>query len=161
MRDVRARLRALLGVLAVACGGSTPATVAVAPPPPPPAPPAAPAPPPAEAAEAPPMEPANDAPQQVEAAPPEAAPKQAQGWLGVELEPAPDEGGVRITNVIPRSPAESAGLAAGDVLIRIEGDAVPTPTNVVMAVGGRNAGAPTSSFPSRSARNRTRTTSCG
>lgn len=138
MRRMRTRLGILVGLVAAACGGSAPATVAVAPPPPP-----------ARTASAPsaaPVEPAppaqsSDQAAQVEATPDESPTSAPQhGWLGVELEPAPDEGGVRITNVVPRSPAESAGLMSGDVLLRIEGEPVPTPTNVVMAVSGRGPG---------------------
>jgi peroxiredoxin len=58
----------------------------------------------------------------------------------VELEPAPDVGGVRINNVVPRSPAEGAGLLLGDVILKIDGDAVPSPRNVVAAVQARKPG---------------------
>jgi len=139
MRRMRTRRAMAAALITAACGGSAPATVAVTPPP---APPPAPAAPPGPSSEPPvPAAAPSDAPAQVEAAPNDSAPSAPQrGWLGVELESAPDEGGVRITNVVPRSPAETAGLAPGDVLMRIEGEAVPTPTNVVMAVGGRKAG---------------------
>jgi peroxiredoxin len=83
----------------------------------------------------------NDPAGQVEAKADEFVPPSTKrGWLGIELEPAPDEGGVRISKVIPRSPAETAGLVAGDVILRIEGDATPTPSNVVGAVAGRAPG---------------------
>lgn len=140
MRANRARIGVAVGLLLAACGGSKPPVVAVQPPPASPAA-AQPAPSaPAEPAETTSADP-NGAPAQIEAAPDEPAPApRERGWLGVELEPAPDEGGVRITNVIPHSPAENAGLAPGDVILRIEGDPTPSPSNVVMAVAGRRPG---------------------
>lgn len=41
------------------------------------------------------------------------------GFLGVSLEPG--EGGVRILNIVPKSPAESAGLKAQDTIIALKG----------------------------------------
>jgi peroxiredoxin len=131
----------LVGLLVGACGGSTPATVAVAPPPPVPvaieplplAPSEAPAPAPGE--------PAEEA-TQVEATPPDAPPPVdgRRGWLGVELEAAPDLGGVRINNIVPHSPADTAGLVTGDVILKIDGDPVPSPRDVVAAVGSKKPG---------------------
>src|SRR5579883_1497915 len=43
-----------------------------------------------------------------------------QGWLGIESAP-PDPMGVRIVRVIPGSPAERAGLQAGDYLVDLDG----------------------------------------
>jgi peroxiredoxin len=141
MRVIRARGSMLVGLLVGACGGSTPATVAVAPPPPAPIV-VAPPPPPEPAVVATPTEPA-EASEQIEAAPPEASTpvESRRGWLGVELEPAPDLGGVRINNIVPRSPAEGAGLIVGDVILKIDGDAVPTASSVVAAVQRRKPGA--------------------
>lgn len=142
MRAFRTRSGPLVGLFVAACGGSTPATVAVAPPPPAPVAPEPKPEPAATASE--PGEGAENGPAQVEAsAPDEPAPVAPErGWLGVELEPAPDLGGVRINNVVPHSPAEAAGLMPGDVILKIEGDAVPSPGNVVAAVGGRKPGTP-------------------
>lgn len=45
------------------------------------------------------------------------------GWIGVELDDAsrPATGGWTITRVIPGSPAEKAGLRAGDILYAMNG----------------------------------------
>jgi predicted metalloprotease with PDZ domain len=44
----------------------------------------------------------------------------ASGWIGIEYEPA-DSGVITVQRVVPGSPAEKAGLAAGDVLYSING----------------------------------------
>ena len=148
MRGIRTR-HLLAGLLVGACGGAAPATVAVAPPP---APPVAVEPPPAIPAEpmAAPADPTEN-PAQVEAPPPDTpAPADARrGWLGVELEPAPDLGGVRINNIVPHSPAEGGGLVSGDVILKIDGDAVTSPSNVVEAVQRRPPGTQVGSEPRR------------
>ena len=43
-----------------------------------------------------------------------------RGWIGIELEPL-DSGAMKITRVVEKSPAEAAGLKAGDVLVALEG----------------------------------------
>jgi thiol-disulfide isomerase/thioredoxin len=64
-----------------------------------------------------------------------------QGWLGVELEPpATGEAGVRIARVVPHSPADQAGLAAGDLIERLDGESVSAPEDVVGIVGSHAAG---------------------
>jgi C-terminal processing protease CtpA/Prc len=45
---------------------------------------------------------------------------QARGWMGVEMDHNED-GSVRITSVVPDSPAEKAGLKADDTLVSING----------------------------------------
>lgn len=64
-----------------------------------------------------------------------------RGWLGVELEAlGTGEAGVGVAHIVPHSPAEAAGLAAGDVIVRLDNDAVSTPSDVVAAVSARHAG---------------------
>jgi peroxiredoxin len=59
-------------------------------------------------------------------------------WLGVELEAGePALAGVRVASVVPGSPAERAGLVAGDVLLSLDGDRVDAPEDVVRWVAGR------------------------
>jgi predicted metalloprotease with PDZ domain len=42
-----------------------------------------------------------------------------KGWLGIEYDQEPAE--VKITRVVPGSPAEAAGFAVGDVLVSVNG----------------------------------------
>jgi peroxiredoxin len=63
------------------------------------------------------------------------------GWLGVELKArGPSEAGVLIEAVLPKSPAAVSGLAAGDVLLSIDGETVLRPTDVVRIVSSHRAG---------------------
>jgi membrane-associated protease RseP (regulator of RpoE activity) len=64
----------------------------------------------------------------------------ARGWLGVELvqevgEPAGsgDRPRVRVASVVPGSPAESAGLRSGDLVLELDGRAVTAPALVRLA----------------------------
>jgi peroxiredoxin len=67
---------------------------------------------------------------------------EARAWLGVELEAAaPDESGVRVGRVVPKSPAEQGGLQAGDLILRLDTEPVAAPPDVVAAVARRRAGA--------------------
>ncbi|HVU03111.1 MAG TPA: redoxin domain-containing protein [Polyangiaceae bacterium] len=69
------------------------------------------------------------------------APPPSHGWLGVELEPAgTGEAGARVARVVPTSPAEAAGLVPGDLIEKLDGDAVMAPGDVVSHVGGLPSG---------------------
>jgi predicted metalloprotease with PDZ domain len=46
---------------------------------------------------------------------------QNKGWVGVELEKNEDNGSMSITRVVPGSPAETAGLHDGDVIVAMNG----------------------------------------
>jgi len=46
---------------------------------------------------------------------------QQRGWVGLELEKDEDSGAMTITRVVPDSPAEAAGLQAGDKLVALNG----------------------------------------
>lgn len=72
----------------------------------------------------------------------DAPPGEGRGWLGVELEPAgPDEGGARIARVVPKSPADKAGLVAGDLIQRLDSETVTAPADVVGVIGRHHEGA--------------------
>jgi serine protease Do len=60
------------------------------------------------------------------------------GYLGVNLAPAKD--GVLVTAVVPGSPAEKAGLEAGDRIVAIDGRAVATEKDLRDALHGLDAG---------------------
>jgi len=63
------------------------------------------------------------------------------GWLGVELAKAPPgEAGVIVRDVLRSSPAERAGLVAGDRILRVDSAAVERPQDVVLRVSARRAG---------------------
>ena len=65
----------------------------------------------------------------------------APAWLGVELAlRMPEEPGVLVRSVVPGSPAERAGVLAGDVILSVEGQAVGRPSELVAEIAGRHAG---------------------
>lgn len=72
------------------------------------------------------------------------------GYLGVELLPmtgqlrayfgVPADQGVLISRVEEGSPAEKAGFEAGDVIVRVDEEAVATPWDLTLAVRGHEQG---------------------
>jgi serine protease Do len=69
-----------------------------------------------------------------------------RGWLGVSIESLPDDSGrdagVIVTGVTTGGPAERGGIRPGDVLLSVNGTAVPSPLDLVRTVaslppGGR------------------------
>jgi membrane-associated protease RseP (regulator of RpoE activity) len=63
-------------------------------------------------------------------------------YLGVRLEEEVDlpEGGARVTEVVDESPAASAGLQEGDVIVEFEGEAVRGPAALTQRIRGREPG---------------------
>lgn len=63
------------------------------------------------------------------------------GWLGVELA-ARGEGkaGALVVDVVRRSPAAAVGLAAGDVILQFEGQAVSDPLSFIRKVRANHPG---------------------
>jgi putative serine protease PepD len=66
-----------------------------------------------------------------------AAPEHA--YLGVSTSPAPG-GGAQVAEATAGGPAADAGLAAGDVITEIDGDAVNAPDDVAQAIEDRSPG---------------------
>ncbi|MGC4090252.1 MAG: redoxin domain-containing protein [Polyangiaceae bacterium] len=65
----------------------------------------------------------------------------APAWLGVELATrTTEDAGVLVRAVVPGSPAERAGVLAGDVIVSVEGQNVAKPSELVAQVSGRHPG---------------------
>lgn len=68
-------------------------------------------------------------------------PRAAAPWLGVELRATdPGKAGVQITRVLSGSPAERAGLRAGDVITQLGDDPVTEPVEIADWVVRQDAG---------------------
>jgi len=64
-----------------------------------------------------------------------------RGWLGVELgKRAANEPGVLVRDVVRGSPAGRAGLAAGDVILSVDGENVARPEDVSSRIAVRGSG---------------------
>lgn len=67
------------------------------------------------------------------------APSTDSGWMGVQLQPT-DDGKASILEVIDGSPAQAAGLEAGDIIERVDADEVESVEGLVELVRSRKAG---------------------
>jgi peroxiredoxin len=142
MGRARCRWAAFLALTLSACGARQATTVAISQPPATPAPSLAPTPQASPLSQDPAQSEPGDSDQD-EGSPDadDAPPGEGRGWLGVELEPAgPDEAGVRIGRVVPKSPAEKAGLTSGDLIQRLDSEPVAAPADVVGVVSHHHAG---------------------
>jgi thiol-disulfide isomerase/thioredoxin len=63
----------------------------------------------------------------------------AAGYMGVELHAAP--GGVRVVTIAPNSPASSAGLQQGDVIVTARGGPIHSVEEFTLSVRAAGAGA--------------------
>lgn len=68
------------------------------------------------------------------------APAPLAGWLGLELAVDPLGRGVEVRSVFPGSPAEEAGIQAGDVVTRVDGEEVRAPAALADLVRELGAG---------------------
>src|SRR5438105_13172321 len=68
-----------------------------------------------------------------------AGPAPNVGYMGAQLEPAPD--GVRVAMVAPNGPGATAGLQAGDVIVRANGGSPGSVDTFTMSVRAAGAGA--------------------
>jgi len=66
----------------------------------------------------------------------------ANAFLGVQVEEetADEEGGARVTSVVPESPAEAAGIKAGDIIVEFDGETVRGPAGLTTKIHDREAG---------------------
>jgi S1-C subfamily serine protease len=62
-----------------------------------------------------------------------------QAWIGLQMEYSPT-GGAMIAVVDPGSPAENAGLQAGDVITGVDGQPVAAPADVTQTIDSRRPG---------------------
>ena len=63
-------------------------------------------------------------------------------WLGLKGSAAPDGGGVAVAEVVPSGPLQQAGLAAGDVIRRVDGHPVASMTALRVVLRRRHPGDP-------------------
>jgi membrane-associated protease RseP (regulator of RpoE activity) len=72
-----------------------------------------------------------------------AEPGEPVAYLGVQLEEETDhpEGGARVTEVVEDSPAEKAGLEAGDVVIEFDGVTIRGPVGLTRQIHAKSPGA--------------------
>ena len=62
------------------------------------------------------------------------------GFLGVQMQSEPADGGIGVAGIVPESSAWFAGLEEGDVLLAIDGKALATPEDLAGAVAGKEPG---------------------
>lgn len=62
------------------------------------------------------------------------------GFLGVQMQTEPADGGVGVAGVLPDSSAWFAGLQEGDVLLSLDGKALASPEDLAGAVSGKEPG---------------------
>jgi ubiquinone biosynthesis protein UbiJ len=71
----------------------------------------------------------------------EAAEAPSRGFLGVRMDPEHEGDGVRIDETVEGSPARKAGIAAGDVILAVNGKAVNAVPELAEVVGSMKPGA--------------------
>lgn len=76
-------------------------------------------------------------------------------WLGVAMENEAQAGSVKVRHVVRGSPAEKAGIKAGDRLVKVDGTRVATPTEVSRLVAMHAVGEVTTIALVRDAKDQT------
>lgn len=84
----------------------------------------------------------NALPPRAHAAPTSSNAQTSKGWLGVQMERRNTTGieGVAIKRSVPGSPAETAGLGQGDVILRADAQRVRTPADLAKVVSLKRTG---------------------
>lgn len=62
------------------------------------------------------------------------------GFLGILPRRSAESDGVVVRYVYPESPAATAGIAAGDTIVSLQGEAIENPSELIMKVGGIEPG---------------------
>jgi hypothetical protein len=63
----------------------------------------------------------------------------SRAWLGIDVAATP-QGGVMVVDVFPGSPAQAAGMEPGDVITRLNGKPVFSPSDVTSAIASAHPG---------------------
>lgn len=63
----------------------------------------------------------------------------SRAWLGIDVATTP-QGGVMVVDVFPGSPAQAAGMEPGDVITRLNGKPVFSPSDVTSAIASAHPG---------------------
>ncbi len=80
-----------------------------------------------------------------------------RGWLGIAMDAAGTGPGVHIGHVVRGSPADKVGLHEDDRLLKVEGNAIASPADVIRRVSLHAVGDPLSLSLSRGGKERTLT----
>ena len=70
-----------------------------------------------------------------------ASPLEEQAWLGVALDTQAETAGALVTGIYPGSPAEAAGIEAGNVVVSLDGERISSARDLIDTVAERPPGA--------------------
>jgi S1-C subfamily serine protease len=74
------------------------------------------------------------------AAPGAPGPADQAAWIGVQLSTGTDHIGALIDSIVPQSPADTAGLRVGEVIIAVDGEMVANVADLLAAMATRRVG---------------------
>ncbi|HVM36284.1 MAG TPA: trypsin-like peptidase domain-containing protein [Actinomycetota bacterium] len=69
-----------------------------------------------------------------------ASPLEEQAWLGVALDTQAETAGALVTGIYPDSPAETAGIEAGNVILSLDGERISSARDLIDTVAERSPG---------------------